>query len=170
MPLVVEDGTGKLDAESYISFADAAQYHTDFGNQGWPTDQTRGEALLRRATAFIDGRWGARYKGIRLTVDQSLGWPRKYAFDDDGRVMRPSVLPKDLLRLAAEIALLLVTDPDFDQAIQRGLRNKSVKIGPIEESSSYDVNGTVVKRYPVLLRYVRTLVEGSGRAVPIERA
>ena len=51
MSLVVEDGTGKADAESYISVADADTYHSNRGNTDWAAlTTTEKEQLLRGAT------------------------------------------------------------------------------------------------------------------------
>ena len=35
MALIVEDGTGLANAESYVSVADATTYHTNYGNTAW---------------------------------------------------------------------------------------------------------------------------------------
>jgi hypothetical protein len=35
MALIVEDGTGLANAESYVSVADATTYHANIGNTAW---------------------------------------------------------------------------------------------------------------------------------------
>ena len=53
MTLVIEDGTGKSNAESYISVADADTYHSNRGNTDWAALTTaEKERLLRIATDY----------------------------------------------------------------------------------------------------------------------
>ena len=46
MSIVTEDGSGRADAETFISVADASAYHADRGNAAW--------AALARAAAAAD--------------------------------------------------------------------------------------------------------------------
>ena len=83
MTLVVEDGTGKADAESYISVADATAYHAAMGNTAWAAlaSDTVREQLLRKATAYIGNMYAARWTGYRSTTSQALDLPRTYMTD-----------------------------------------------------------------------------------------
>lgn len=75
MTLVVEDGTGRADAESYVALAFADDYHARFGNAAWAAaDESTREAALRRATQYIDARYA--FAGAPLTTTQALAWPR----------------------------------------------------------------------------------------------
>ena len=68
MAIVVEDGTGKSTAESYISVADASTYHTARGNTAWAaltTDALR-EAALRKATDFMRQVYRSRWQGYKV--------------------------------------------------------------------------------------------------------
>lgn len=73
--LVVEDGTGLPNADSYLSLAGADAYHAALGNAAWataaPADR---EAALRRATQYLDARY--QWRGEPLTATQALAWPR----------------------------------------------------------------------------------------------
>ena len=75
MPLVVEQGSGKPDAESYASVADTDAYNTDWiGASEWDNLTTDAkERSLRRATRFVDDR---DFLGHRMNQSQALDWPR----------------------------------------------------------------------------------------------
>ena len=73
MTLIIEDGTGKPDAESYASAEDLARYAVKFGVV-IPADVSAQEALLRRAALAMDGM---TWKGRRTSGEQGLAWPRR---------------------------------------------------------------------------------------------
>lgn len=81
MALVVEDGTGKANAESYVSAADCAAYAVKLGLSfpgGETSELSKCEAALRRATQWIDMTYCQRFKGHRTypATPQALEWPR----------------------------------------------------------------------------------------------
>lgn len=78
MALIVEDGTGKADAESYISVADATAYHAARGNAAWAAlaSDTVREQALRAATDYMLQSYRYRWAGARKTATQALDWPR----------------------------------------------------------------------------------------------
>ena len=80
MALIVEDGSGLVNAESYISVADAATYHANRGNAAWAaiaSDIIR-EQLLRKATDYMMAVYRLRWAGYRYNSSQALDWPRLY--------------------------------------------------------------------------------------------
>lgn len=70
--LIVEEGTGTPDAESYASADDLATYAVKFGAV-LPADSAAQEALLRRAALVMEGM---TWKGAKKTSRQALAWPR----------------------------------------------------------------------------------------------
>lgn len=102
MTLIIEDGTGKPDAESYASAEDLALYAVKFGTvipQGVPAQ----EALLRRAALAMDAMI---WKGRKTSGEQALSWPRREVLLD--RENKPNnYLPARIqygqMALAAEI-------------------------------------------------------------------
>lgn len=74
MTIIVEDGTGKADAETYVSVSVADAYHTAMGNTAWTGTDAAKEVALRRAAQYIDNRY--RFRGERKTATQALEWPR----------------------------------------------------------------------------------------------
>jgi hypothetical protein len=78
MSLIVEDGNGLSNAESYASVAYADNYHGSIGNQEW-LDLTLAEKEqnLRKATIFLGSRYRGNIKGSRIGAIQRLDFPRK---------------------------------------------------------------------------------------------
>jgi hypothetical protein len=58
MGIVVEDGTGIADANSYASEDDADNYFEDRANDTWATSTADKEAALIRASASLDAIYG----------------------------------------------------------------------------------------------------------------
>lgn len=102
MTLIIEDGTGKLDAESYASAEDLAMYAVKFGAV-IPADVVAQEALLRRAALAMDGK---TWKGRKTDSDQALAWPRR-GVELDQQIKPDNYLPARIqygqMALAAEI-------------------------------------------------------------------
>lgn len=100
--LIIEDGTGKPDAESYATAADLAVYAVKFGVT-IPADEPTQEALLRRAALAMDGMV---WKGRKMDSDQALAWPRK-GVELDYEIKPDNYLPARIeygqMALAAEI-------------------------------------------------------------------
>lgn len=71
--LIIEDGTGVPDAESYATAAELVIYAGKFG-VAIPAEEAAQEAVLRRAALVMDGM---TWKGRKSTGDQALSWPRR---------------------------------------------------------------------------------------------
>lgn len=104
----VEDGTGVAGANSYLSIADADQYHFDIGTAAtsWDdlTDAQKQQAL-RNATRYLDNQYGRRWKGSRTDRVNVLDWPRAFVIDTDGFTVESNVVPQGLKDACAEAAL-----------------------------------------------------------------
>lgn len=73
--LIVEDGTGLADANSYVSLDDAGAYFAARLNTSWAakTDDERASALIQ-ATQYLDARY--TFRGAPVADGQALAWPR----------------------------------------------------------------------------------------------
>jgi len=74
--LIVEDGTGKADAESLTSVAYADAYFTARAISTWTGTTAQKEAWLRLATEYFEGEYGLMFGGTRRTDTQALSFPR----------------------------------------------------------------------------------------------
>src|SRR5438105_408390 len=96
---------GGADAESYVSVHDADAYHDARGNTTWvDADDDVKEQLLRKATAYLDGKFRTLWKGQRSTEVQTLAWPRKHVLDEDGRKVDETILPRPVIQATCEAA------------------------------------------------------------------
>lgn len=78
MALIVEDGTGLVDADSYISLVDARLYAANYGYT-LPDDDTEADVALRKGCVYVN-LFEYSFTGERLNDDQSLAWPRVNAY------------------------------------------------------------------------------------------
>lgn len=75
--LIVEDGTGLPDAESFASVAEADAYFSARGNAAWAgLGDPRREQCLRLATDYMEAVFGRLWRSVRQTEEQALSWPR----------------------------------------------------------------------------------------------
>lgn len=135
MALEVEDGTGKADAESFISVADATAYHAARGNASWAAlaSDTEREQYLRKATDYIGQVYGQRWAGARVTDEQALDWPRDLVPRPEtvtGELYWPDdEVPVAVRNACAELALKAI-DGDLAPDVER--TTKREKLGPLE--------------------------------------
>ena len=80
--LVVEDGTGRSDANSYCDLDFALEYCVMKGYSNWLTlSENEQKVFIIRGTEFVDNFF--TWKGIRHTQSQSMAFPRDEIYDDD---------------------------------------------------------------------------------------
>lgn len=156
MALVVEDGTGKADAESYVAVEDADAYHTARGNTAWTGATDTKEASLRRGRTVIDGRYQGRWPGHRTNGRaQALDWPRRGVIDGDGNQIADDEIPSELIAASCEAALRELTAPGSltpDTVPARLIKRESKGVGPLQKTLEYaDVNGAAAARPVVTL-------------------
>lgn len=136
--LIVEDGSAKVDAESFCTVAFADDYHDKRGNAAWAAKGLGAkEAALRVATDYMEQVYRLQWDGYRYTLTQALSWPR-------WEVRRPDALygyrmwasyigfdtVPDLIKMAcSDLALRALTAPLIKDI---GPLKSRVKVGPIE--------------------------------------
>ena len=112
MALEVEDGTGKSNAESYSSVADCTAYAVARGLSFSASPEEDAEAALRRATAWLDGTYRARFTGQRSNGrDQALQWPRTDATDAEGNDIASDEIPVEIVQATCEAAVRELATP-----------------------------------------------------------
>lgn len=111
MALIVEDGTGKPDAESYCDLATIAAYATARGLVFVITggsNEADAEAAARRATVWVDARYRARFTGRRTHGrKQALEWPRVDAHDQQcpPDYLESDEVPQEIIDACCEAAI-----------------------------------------------------------------
>ena len=104
MTLIVENGTGLTDADSYISLVDARSYSLKYG-YAIPADDNEAEIMLRKGALYID-LFECSFSGQRLVDTQSLAWPRINAYKCAGQdqICLPSDSVQNEIKYAQVIA------------------------------------------------------------------
>lgn len=164
MALVVEDGTGKVDAESYVSVADCKSYLDARGRTAWgQLTLAAQEASLRNATDYLDAKYGLRVNGWKFNPDvQALIFPREGIVID--RVyLDPAPLPPQLIKACCEAASVASTT-DLFLPLDRGgqVTEKLEIVGPITERTKWAGSAPVGTTYPAIDRWMGFLLGSSA--------
>ena len=143
--IIVEDGSGVADANSYISEADLTTYTTDRSI----TLSGSADVLILKSMDYIEVQ---RYIGERATETQELEWPRKNTgvYDDDE-------IPDPLIK--AQLALCVEIDTGNDPMTGVDRETKSERVG--EVSVEYMDGARIRPSMPRVDRWLSKLTLGS---------
>ncbi len=174
MALVVEDGTGLANAESYASVAFATQYHSDRGNAAWAAlaNDTIREQLLRKATAYMEQEYRLRWASFRRTSSQALSWPRAwvqmpdapYGYGSWAAYVPNNIVPTEVQQACCELALEAISG-DLNPALERSTSRE--KVGEIEVT--YDTNSVEWKRFRDVDAMVSPYIVGNRNTLKLVR-
>lgn len=139
MALTVETGAGVAGADSYDTVANISAYwekrqHIAIGRTWTAATDPEKEGAAREATAYLDARYGGRYRGTKKSATQGLLWPR--LGDDGGDVLDPdgfalAAVPVQLKAALAEIAARAVSGALSPDIPIEG-RIKTHKVGDVQ--------------------------------------
>lgn len=171
MALIVEDGTGLANAESYASSAQADAYHLARGNAAWAAVADK-EGALRRATDYMGQNYRLRWKSYRATGAQRLDWPRAWVEITDapqgygsiGAYYPANAVPEEVRNACMELALL-ASAQDLNPTLQRSTKQETV--GPI--SVLYDENSPEYLRFRRVDMMLAPLLGGGGASRKLVR-
>lgn len=175
MSLIVEDGTGKPDAESYISVSDAADYLAKRGNKTFAeADTSDQEAALRNATEFMLSVYRVRWAGFRYGLTQALDWPRSYVPIPDVAVLGGYIgsaafvaynsVPTLVQQACADLAVRALLGPLVPDV---GRLKKSVKLGPL--SVEYQPYGSASTTFVAVTAKLSPYLVGGGGMTSLVR-
>lgn len=137
--LVVENGSGINNANSYCDVQFADDYLASIGNTDWSGDQAAKEQALIVACQSLELLYGSRYLSYRLEGNQALLWPR-YPFTDRNMNIRHSErIPVELKKAQAEVAVLYMNGVDvFPEGNADGsIVSESASVGAISSTTTY---------------------------------
>lgn len=141
LALVVEDGTGKSNADSYISLAEFRTMAQQVGNPSEVANASDAQCQvwLRMSAAFgIDYVFGQVWQGKRTNETQRLSWPRMGAGDSRTyTAIKDNVIPTDVkwcqfwyaIALALGIDVLADFDATNEDAARRYATSRSENLG-----------------------------------------
>lgn len=127
--ILVEDGTGKPDANSYVSVAEFIQYASQYGTLLEDDDETA--VLLMKAMRYLETK---TFKGSRATLNQSLNWPRKDANIDCENpevIYSETSVPANIKKAEMELALMVNDGVDLMPTMTAADYVIEETIGPI---------------------------------------
>lgn len=101
MALVIEDGTGKTNAQSYASASTLTAYATARAITLTAATDAAKEALLIQGMDYIEAQ---NFKGYKYTDDQALQWPRGGVFIDS-YIVDYNEIPQLLIDALCEVAI-----------------------------------------------------------------
>lgn len=173
--LIVEDGTAKTDADSYISLLDANIYHSRRGNAAWALlGNADKEAALVKATDYMVQVYRWRWAGNRKTSAQSLDWPRQMVPDMDapgiggaaGGYIADTIVPLPVQRACADLALRAAAG-DLAPDVGRVAATERLDVITIE----YDSNAAPWVRYRAVDNMLTAYFKpSSGSSISLSRA
>lgn len=149
--IIIEDGTGKTDSNSYASAAELATYAADRGVVLTGTDTI----LLIQAMDYIEQQ---PFKGEKNTKEQALQWPRINVWIDGFTVSNTEV---PLLLKEAQLEAALATDAGNNPLSSIDRETKREKIDGLEVEYMSGARGDTFNR--ALETKLRKLLKaGSG--------
>lgn len=131
--MIVEDGLGLTNSNSYVDLVFADDYFSARGIEFWAglTDEQKEFALIN-ATDYVDSAFD--WNGIKKTQEQSLRFPRENLIDSDG--YKVEGIPAKLKEAVCESALKLSQNVELFQTEEANGAVTSERIG--ELSFTYD--------------------------------
>jgi len=109
MTLIVEDGTGRADANGFVSLVDL-KARADLLGKSYGADDALIEAAIVRATAVISE--GFAWQGLRRHGrSQALSWPRTSVQDREGLSVPFDSLPIELVYATVVLAVEEIATP-----------------------------------------------------------
>lgn len=102
MALIVENGTGVVNANSYVSYDDAVAYAEARGKDSLFTDEDKTTAWLITAMDYLQSI--RNFQGLTTYTDQFLLWPRSNVYIDSV-LFNKLLVPKQLVSAQIELAI-----------------------------------------------------------------
>jgi hypothetical protein len=158
--VIVEDGTGKSDADAYCTLAFANAWHLSRGITLWATmSDAEKEAAIVRATHFMTQRYRLRWLGTRRFDTQALDWPRYNVQlpDVDILYVQSTVVPVEVQQACAEMAFKAAAG---DLTPDEGQRVKRQKVDVVEVE--YADGSRPTKRYVAVDRLLAPYLFGAN--------
>lgn len=137
MALIIEDGTGVTNANSYETLVNIRAFATARG-ETLPTDDTELEALVIDAMDYIES-FRSRFKGSKVSPTQPLQFPRNNVVIE-GYNYPSNEIPNDLKKALAQ-AVIEANSTDLQPNTAQAIKRERVDVIEVEyqDSTSADV-------------------------------
>lgn len=128
MTIIVENGNGFSNSQSYVSLTDVQAYATLYG-----LDATGlSEAAVLRAMQYMEGEYRGRWTGCKQSDVQALSWPRSFGVYNDGYAVPSSFIPHAVKDATCALSVRAITNTTLAPDVSRQNYVTAEKIGPIE--------------------------------------
>lgn len=140
--MIVEDGLGRTDSNSYSTLGEANAYLTDLQidpdvSLVWdPLDDDQKRSALISAATYLDVKF--RWYGSLFTELQMMQWPRTKNYDERGVVILAGVIPPILKKMNATLALYWVKEGGLFNALSELGPPKDVKTDGFQVTMNLD--------------------------------
>ena len=159
--IVVEDGTGLSNANSYISLADADAYFTNrLGASAWyvASQEVKAQGLIT-ASRLLDQE--VIWRGDLAVTTSALRWPRNYVYNGEGVLLDNDSVPTAVKNATCELALWLMAEDRFVE--RSGIGLKRLKVDVIElEFDKYDKKDLIPNFIRRMLVEIGVVNSGQG--------
>ena len=132
--LIVEDGTGKANANTYISLADYGTYISDRGLTDTTSDEAKTGRIIQ-STDWIETH-EKLFQGTKNSDEQALVWPRAF-IDVYEYPISNTEIPQQLIKAQAQLIYDSATTDLFNVGDGRSITNEKVDVLEV----SYSDNG-----------------------------
>lgn len=163
--LVVEDGSIVADANSYITYDYAENYHSLRGNSAWAAgDSTEKQYAIIRATQAVDSIYKGKWKGEQTKYGtQELEWPRS-GVTVGSNTIADDTIPAAIKKSVCEAALRELETPNgLTPDLERGGEIKRVKADVVEVEYMDGANSTTT--FTAIDGLLADLVSGTSSSV-----
>lgn len=144
--LIVEDGTGKSDANAIASLVVFKKYFDDRGvSYSAYTDDMLNGAIVR-ASAFLANAY--LWQGIKVNQRaQTMPFPRTGVFDREGWSILQNEIPREIIAACCELALVEAATPGaLNPTVVLADKVTSEQIGPIRMEYANALSGAESSR------------------------
>lgn len=153
MAIIVEDGTGKTDSNSYVTTVEMDAFFTDRGFT-IPATEAEKEALLIKAKDYLETY---SYRGTRNTREQALSWPRT-GVTIDGFAIGSDEIPTELKNAQMQAAYDLQSNDPL-AVTGKGVKREKVDVIEVE----YENGGSNQSvRFPMVESYLAKITLDGG--------
>ncbi len=172
--LIVEDGSGVADANTYVDEAFLVSYADDRGLTISPTGSVRQQQLLK-AMDYLESQTG-RFQGSKTLSTYSLPWPRKEVYIH-GVLIDKHTIPIQLKNAQSQIVVELQAGTRLypiprTSSVEGFVTQKT--IGPLTKKYAQDGLGTIASQLPIRIAtvelFLKQLIGNSNSSLNTYRA
>jgi len=167
MALVIEDGTGKTDSNSFVTAAEAITYAGDRGFS-FPSVTADVEKLLIKACDFILGLEN-KFQGLRTEQNQRMPFPRvRVLIFNNVDYIAFDEIPERVKEAQMRFAVSAHTSELRPDGTGQEVINE--KVGPLQVQYAERGSGSVTPQFNQAMDLIAPFFENEGGQLIVDRA